>query len=284
MSKRIYVPLSLFLLGWLFTGCNSAKLSTAEGQFRRGEYFAAAATYRKVYNKTSPRKERALRGKIAFRMATCYRMLNSAPRCAGAYQNAIRYHYPDSTAYLYLGRAFQMQGKYKDAIKNYDLYLEKKPDDPLALNGKKGCELAVELKAKPTRYVVKRANLFNSRRSECSPMFLGSDYDQLYFSSTNDKASGNTKSDITGVKNNDIFFSKKDEKGAWMRPELVEGEVNTELDEGIISFSPDGSTMYLTKARREPNSDTSVEIFTSSRSGAKWSAGQKYEITGRRRK
>ena len=65
-----------------------------------------------------------------------------------------------------------------------------------------------------------------------------------------------------------------------MRPELVEGEVNTELDEGIISFSPDGSTMYLTKARREPNSDTSVEIFTSSRSGAKWSAGQKYEITG----
>ena len=158
--------------------------------------------------------------------------------------------------------------------------MEKKPDDPLALNGKKGCELAVELKAKPTRYVVKRANLFNSRRSECSPMFLGSDYDQLYFSSTNDKASGNTKSDITGVKNNDIFFSKKDEKGAWMRPELVEGEVNTELDEGIISFSPDGSTMYLTKARREPNSDTSVEIFTSSRSGAKWSAGQKYEITG----
>ena len=91
---------------------------------------------------------------------------------------------------------------------------------------------------------------------------------------------GNNKSDITGVKNNDIFFSKKDEKGAWMRPELVEGEVNTELDEGIISFSPDGSTMYLTKARREPNSDTSVEIFTSSRSGAKWSAGQKYEITG----
>lgn len=75
MLKRIYVPLSLFLLAWLFTGCNSAKLSTADGQFRRGEYFAAAATYRKVYNKTSPRKERALRGKIAFRMATCYRML-----------------------------------------------------------------------------------------------------------------------------------------------------------------------------------------------------------------
>ena len=280
MLNRIRIPLYLFLLVWLASSCNSAKLSTAEAQFRRGEYFAAAATYRKVYNKTSPRKERALRGKIAFRMATCYRMLNSAPRCSGAYQNAIRYHYPDSTAYLFLAKAFQMQGKYKDAVKNYDLYLEKKPDDLLALNGKKGCKLATEWKAKPTRYVVKRANLFNSRRSECSPMFLGNDYDQLYFSSANDKASGNNKSDITGIKNNDIFFAKKDEKGAWMRPEPVEGEVNTELDEGIISFSPDGNTMYLTKARREPNADTSVEIYTSSRSGAKWSAAQKYEITG----
>ena len=37
--------------------------------------------------------------------------------------------------------------------------------------------------------------------------------------------------------------------------------------------------MYLTKARREPNADTSVEIYTSTRTGAQWSAPQKYEIT-----
>ena len=54
---------------------------------------------------------------------------------------------------------------------------------------------------------------------------------------------------------------------------------NTELDEGIVSFSPDGSTMYLTKARREPNASTAVEIYTSTRSDAQWGAAQKYEIT-----
>ena len=59
----------------------------------------------------------------------------------------------------------------------------------------------------------------------------------------------------------------------------MEGELNTELDEGITSFTPDGMTMYLTKARREPNAPTGVEIYTSQRSDAKWSAPVKFEIT-----
>ena len=37
--------------------------------------------------------------------------------------------------------------------------------------------------------------------------------------------------------------------------------------------------MYLTKARREPNANTGVEIYTSQRSDAKWSAPVKFEIT-----
>ena len=121
--------------------------------------------------------------------------------------------------------------------------------------------------------------MFNSRRSDFAPMFLGEDFDQVYFSSSTEKALGKNKSGITGTKNCDLFFSKKNERGAWQKPEPIEGDVNTEDDEGVISFSPDGTTMYLTKARREPNADTSVEIYTSTRTGAQWSAPQKYEIT-----
>ncbi len=51
------------------------------------------------------------------------------------------------------------------------------------------------------------------------------------------------------------------------------------MDEGIVSFSPDGQTMYLTKARRSPTSNTSVEIYTSRRNDATWGAASKYEIT-----
>ena len=48
------------------------------------------------------------------------------------------------------------------------------------------------------------------------------------------------------------------------------------MDEGIVSFSPDGQTMYLTKARRSPTSNTSVEIYTSRRNDATWGAASKY--------
>ena len=118
----------------------------------------------------------------------------------------------------------------------------------------------------------------NSRRSDVSPMFHAEDEDIIYFTSSTEKALGAKKSEITGTKKSDIFFAKKNERGEWQRPEPIEGEVNTELDEGIISFSPDGNTMYLTKARREPNANTSVEIYTSQRSDAPCSAPVKSQI------
>ena len=52
----------------LLVSCSGAKLSVANEQYARGEFYDAAQTYRKVYSKTNPRKERKLRGEIAFKM------------------------------------------------------------------------------------------------------------------------------------------------------------------------------------------------------------------------
>lgn len=263
----------------LLTGCRGAKLSDAEEQFARGEYYDASVTYRKVYNKLTKREERKLRGEVAFQMGECYRRLNMSARAAAAYQNAVRYNYPDSMALFYMGQAQQADGKYAAAVKSYEQFLAKVPKHRQAEDGIRGCRLVLKWKQEPTRYIVRNAKLFNSRRADFCPMFLDNNFDQLYFTSSTEKATGTRKSEITGTKQCDVFFSKKDEKGNWQRPEPVEGELNTEFDEGVTSFSPDGTTMYLAKARREPNAGTSVEIYTSQRSEAKWSAPVKYEIT-----
>ena len=260
-------------------GCRGAKLSEADAQYARGEYYDASNTYRKIYNKLTKREERPLRGEVAFKMGECYRRLNMSARAAAAYQNAIRYQYPDSMAIFYMAQAQQAEGKYAQAIKNYEEFLEKKPKFRLAEDGVRGCRNALKLRENPTRYTVRNAKLFNSRRADFCPQFLDGNFDQLYFTSSTEKATGTKKSEITGTKQCDVFFSKLDEAGNWQRPEPVEGELNTEFDEGVTAFSPDGSTMYLARARREPNSGTSVEIYTSQRSEAKWSAPVKYEIT-----
>lgn len=276
MKKLIIWAAVIAVAGSALTGCGGAKLSVADEQMARGEYYDASKTYRKIYNKLTKREQRPQRGEVAYKMGKCYQKLNMAARASASYQNAIRYGVTDSMARLYLAQSLHAEGKYVPAIKAYEEFLELSPSNPVALSGLEGAKASAALKKNKTRWVVRQDKLLNSRRADFSPMFNG---DILYFTTTNEKVTGDKRSEITGMKESDIWMSKKDEQGNRLRPEPVEGELNSELDEGIMSFSPDGSTMYLTKARREPNANTGVEIYTSQRSDAKWSAPVKFEIT-----
>ena len=271
----IYV-LFLLIVSSLYS-CKSAKLSDAEEKQRIGEYYEAAAIYRKVYTKTSPKK-RDLRGYIAYRMAECNRLINNTAKATSAYMNAIRYDYPDSTVYLRMGQMLQKTGRYPEAIKNYDIYMENDPSNLLAINGIQGCELAPGWKKNPTRYEVRRMDKFNSRRGEFSPMLAGDKYDQLYFASSRSKDKDAKVSAITGQNNNNLFLVKQDEKGAWLAPVELEDEVNTEYDEGTPSFSPDGNTMYYTYCAQDPEGPRTAEIYISTRSSAKWGKGTRASI------
>lgn len=271
----IYI-LFLLIVSSLYS-CKSAKLSDAEEKQRIGEYYEATAIYRKVYTKTSPKK-RDLRGYIAYRMAECNRLINNTAKATSAYMNAIRYDYPDSTVYLRMGQMLQKTGRYPEAIKNYDIYMENDPSNLLAINGIQGCELAPGWKKNPTRYEVRRMDKFNSRRGEFSPMLAGDKYDQLYFASSRSKDKDAKVSAITGQNNNNLFLVKQDEKGAWLAPVELEDEVNTEYDEGTPSFSPDGNTMYYTYCAQDPEGPRTAEIYISTRSSAKWGKGTRATI------
>lgn len=275
-----YIPIGILAMSLLsgVQACKSVKMSDADAQLQRGEFSDAAKSYRKIYNRLTKREERPLRGEVAFKMATCYRRLNQAARASAAYQNAIRYNYPDSMAFYYLGRSLQSEGKYAAACRAYRTFLEWQPDNLLAKEGLKGAMNAERNKNAKTRYIVKNAKLFNSRRADFAPMYLDKNFDQLYFTTTNEKATGTLKSEITGMKKSDIWLSKKNERGEWQRPEPAGGELNSDMDEGIAGFSPDGQTMYLTMARRAPDAPTSVEIYTSRRSDATWSKPVKLDL------
>ena len=276
MIKRF--PFFLLIIAFLtLFSCKSAKLSDAVEKEERGEYYEAAQIYRKVYSKTSSKKT-YLRGSVAFHMAECYRKINNAQRAQSAYTNALRYEYPDSSSVFYSAKMLQKLGRYTDAIKQYNAYLEIDSGNILALNGIIGCDSAPEWKKNPTRYVVKKMDKFNSRDGEFCPMLTGEKFDQIIFTSSRKAALGDTKSAITGVKNNDFFVIDKDERGQWLKPIAIEGELNTEFDEGSCSFSPDGSTMYYTYCSEDEQYPRTAEIYTSSRSGAEWGAGQKAGI------
>ena len=128
-------------------------------------------------------------------------------------------------------------------------------------------------------YTVKKQELFNSRRSEYSPALCGDDSDQLFFSSTRNQAKGDEYSGITGMKNADIFFSQRDDKGKWSKPEAIESDLNSEEDEGACAFTPDGKTMYLTVCKTDPSYPRYAKIARAQRSDASWGKASEEAIT-----
>lgn len=280
MKRILYMMVGLMVTSAALSlvSCKGPKLKDADEAYDRGEYFDAATIYRKLYNQYNRKEDQWLRGELAFQLGMCHLKLNQGNRAAAAFQNAIRYEYEDTTLMLRLAQAQQREGQYAAAINSYNEYLDIAPDSWEAKVGIRGCELAPQWKEEGSHYIVKQDKMFNSRRADYCPMYLDKNQEYIYFTSTNEKSTGELRSEITGTKKGDIYFSKKDEKGKWSRPEVVDGGLNTEHDEGAAAFSPDGSTMYLSRAVRQ-DWPTTVEIYTSSRSEAKWSAPQKFEIT-----
>ena len=64
-------------------------------------------------------------------------------------------------------------------------------------------------KAKKSRYVVKNAKIFNSRRADFAPMYLDKNFDQLFFTSTNEKSVGRTQVRNHRREKSDIYVSKR---------------------------------------------------------------------------
>lgn len=257
--------------------------------FALGEYYDAATQYKKAYSQTKV-KDRPLRGQRALRMAECYRRINQTQRAMASYSNAVRYKQADSMALLHLGQMQLKNGSYKDAEKTFLSLLDSlgtteqalrsrhishlSPLTSYLLVGLQSARMAPKWKAEAeySGYTVKKQDLFNSRRAEYSPVLGGEDYDQLYFSSTRNQAKGDEVSGITGTKNADIFFSQKDDKGKWSKPEAIESDLNTEEDEGACQLTPDFKSMYLTVCKTDASYPRYAQIAVSQRSDASWGA------------
>lgn len=280
MKRYILYILTIIVTSLFVWSCKQVKLEDADRKFAQGEYFVAADMYRQIYRQTSPKK-RELRGEVALRMAESYRLINNPLRANAAYANAIRYKVNDSIVTLQYARSLQKSGDYKQAIRYYNDFLKLYPDNKFAKNELEGSKLAPEWKAVPTLYAVKRIELLNSNRGEFSPALLPPDYDQVYFTSNRKGVVGDTISNITGASLNDIFMSRKDESGNWMAPEHVESPINTNGDEGAVSFSAQGAGMYYTQARTDSVTVSLPSIYVSYRSSGSWGVGSKIEISKR---
>lgn len=271
--------LPLLMLCMLLMACGADRaLKQGDQLYATGDYFDAAAQYRKAYSQTSP-KERTQRGQIALRQAECYRRINYTTRAITAYRNALRYKQGDSATRMALGQQLLKAGQYKETAQVMTEMLDSCPQNSMAQTLLASARKAPQWKKEGSRYKVKREDVFNSRRSDYSPVLAGAEHDRLYLTSTRNEATGDDISGITGTKNADIFMAQKDEQGRWLRPQVIDTELNSNADEGACCLSPDGRTMYLTSCLSDERYPRFATIVTSRRSDATWNKPQPLPIT-----
>lgn len=276
MKRNLYLSICMLIIIILAFGCKAPSFATADAQYEKGEYFEAQKSYRKIYNSLKKRDQRELKSLAAYKSGLCYYKLNQTTRAVNAFKNSLRYGTPDSTVYLLLAQSLHRQGKIKEAREYYEEYLGIDSLSEMALNGLRGLNYS-QNPDKNTRYKVSEAKFINGRRADYAPMY-SKERDILYFTTTNEQVTGSVKSGVTGMKNGDIWMMTKNEQGKWNNPVPVEGGLNSDFDEGIISFSPDGNLMYLTRALQSIDKDCPVEIWTSQRSDAQWSEPIKLDL------
>lgn len=303
---------NVYIIFWLAIGllsmssCSlSARLKRADRHFEIGEYYTAADQYKQVYSKV-PNKNKRLRAQVLFQQGECYRILNNT-RATSCYKNAIRYQYPDSIVYLRYAQTLQYQGKYKDAEKQYDIYLQAHPEDYVAMAGKYACRQVETWKKQPSRYKIFPAKEFNAKRSSnMAPMFINEDGDALVFTSNRiERTKGNSSktknqhsSSVTGAPLFNIFTARKNAAGKWEDIEVCEGllgdvainsEENNEdgigfqkqtskAEAGVACLTADGKTIYFTYSKPINGKDLGAKIYMSNRASGEWSEAQEVKL------
>lgn len=269
MVKRISIALILVIV---CASCSlTSRIQKADKKFALGEYYRAADMYRRVYPQV-PSKNKKLKGSVAYKMGRTYFLLENNTKAETSFKNAVKYGSKDTLVYYYYAEALRSNGKYKEALAMYKKQAEVSGNLSIITSGITSCNKAMEEWKKATRFVVSKDKKFNTRYSDFCPAFASADADVLYFNSTRVArgAKKNKNSRITGQRNNQIYSSKTNVQGVWDNPELVEG-INSEFDEGTVSFSSDFQTLYFSISKVEKGKTLGAAIYTSERTGAAWS-------------
>jgi peptidoglycan-associated lipoprotein len=282
MRLRTTSLLLIVVIAVILQGCGlSRRIKKADKRFSIGEYDAAAELYRSIYP-AIPYKNKPLRARIFNNLGDCYRFTNQS-RAERAYTNAFQYGYADvdSSLLIHYAQVLHRNGKYKEAIDFYGKYLIRDTASVVAKNGLKLSELQLFWKKNPSKFLVNKAQEFNqSRTSNFSPMFMGSNTEMLVFTSTRqlNKKLTKKKSPITGFAPNNLFMCRKNAFGKWEIPEVLEGDITSLNDEGVGCVTEDGKTLYYTRSSNNAVGDRGTEICVSKRAGGTWSAPSRIKV------
>jgi len=280
MHRASLLFILLMISGIVMAQRNPAK--SADDAFSKQQYSVAIDKYKKAYTKVKKDKEEKMR--ITAQLAVCYRMTGNYKRAEAAYKRLVAngWDRKQPEILLWYAEMLKINGKYDDAIAQYNAYAERAPNDP---RGKQGAEVTEKIPdwiENPSKYEVTNVKDINSREADFSPAYGNSNFNELVFTSTREGSTGKEEDKWTGQSFSDLWMAKIDRKGEWSTPELFDKSetINTKANEGAAQMNSKFNALYFTRCPNDPNKESGCQIFVSRRTGRKWSKPEIVDIKG----
>ena len=276
-----FLILSVFLILFSSSDVLSQKKNRvtqkADRAFDAEMYFEASELYKKGYKKT---KNKAIKAEILYKQAECYRFSGKFKKAANFYKKAVKAKYNNSNpiAILRFADMLMMVGNYEKALEQYKKYSKKVPTDTKAEKGIKSCEFAINWLQNPTRYIIGKMDIVNSKNNDFSPAFGNRDYTKIYFVSSRKGSSNDKIDERTGEFFTDIYSSSLNKKGKWSKPKAEMPPINSDNHEGTLCLNQNGTTMFFTTCQSENKKSLGCEISISELKGKIWGSLNKLEV------
>ena len=260
---------SLIILVLIFS-CSPEK--KVQKKFRFGKYQSVISYYQDVLAKQPSN------GKANYFVAESYRLSNRIKQAEHFYEKAGGAGIDKDSVQLFYSQSLRANGKYAEARRQLEELRTSGADEKMkdrASTELDGLNYLENLAEKKSYYKIKNLESINTPLSEYAPVYLNS---ELYFTSS--RGTGKIY-EATGTPFSDLY--KASTKGAVVDvntittlPEAINSPV---VNEGTITFSPDGKIMVFGKGNSGKRKGTSdVDLYLSRfRSGA-WTEPQLINI------
>lgn len=252
---------------FLLLSCGVEKKALKE--FRKGNFQTSIDLHKKVLAKepTNP--------KVNFMVAEAYRQSNRIAEAESFYSKAGGRGFDKDTILFYYSMALKANEKYQEAENKLTELMATTANTRLkdrAATEKSGLGYLVNLDAKSSYYKIRNLEAINTPYSEYNPVFLNN---ELYFTSTraNEKIY-----EATGTPFSEIF-KVASPGGANVDNTTVKAlpsGINTPgVNDGCITFTPDGKTMIFAKGntskKKGMNATPDVDLYISRFRSGSWS-------------
>ncbi len=237
-------PIRLFIgtciAASLLSSCANRNINKGHTAYNNLAYAEAVEHYTKVDDDNKDYQTKV-------QLADSYHFLNRPEDAAKWYAEALQekdLSQVDYDVLIRYAQALESTGSYDLA---QDYYLEafsRNPEDVAALSRFVSSDTNQISSFETDRFETQKLAINQDNRSHMSPVYHK---DGLVFTSERNKSLKNDTHPWSGRPFAEMYFSSIKEDGELGTPKVFAKNLQTPYDDGVVSFSPDGRTMYFTR-------------------------------------